>query len=116
MAFTVTSIDAAPSELEAQVPFRFSLLRSVEGPDRPDYWLARLESPLQWNDGARQRTATHIVVSPRHAGVELSRVTPKVVLGLALVTDETALTDPRLDLAKCRYYAIIEARNEGNAV
>lgn len=106
MALAITSVDYAPEDLYAQVPFLCSLLREIAGPDRPDYWLASLRQPLRWQRDGRETTVTHVILSARYVGEELTPQTRRIVVGLAYVTDDSLLDDARLDFAKCHYAAI----------
>jgi hypothetical protein len=104
----MTSVDSAPEDLYAQVPFKAKLLRKVAGPDRPDYWLAELEQPLSWVDTGSTRKVTHIVVASRYEGQSITESFTRLVVGLAYVTDTSVLDDTNLSFAKCRYVAIGE--------
>ena len=102
----VTSVDSAPEDLYEQVPFTARLLRKVAGPDMPDYWLAELDKPLSWVDAGASRQVTHIVLGTRHEGQTITEDFTRLTVGLAYVTDPSALNDADLSLAKCRYVAI----------
>lgn len=104
----VTSVDSAPEDLYSQVPFTAALLRKVAGPDKPDYWLAELEQPLTWLDSGASRQVTHIVVAARYEGQTITETFSRLTIGLAYVTDPSALTDIDLSFSKCRYVAIGE--------
>jgi hypothetical protein len=104
----VTSVDSAPDDLYSQVPFTATLLRKVAGPDKPDYWLAELEKPLSWVDAGAARQVTHIVVATRYEGQTITEDFTRLIVGLAYVTDPSALIDADLSFAKCRYVAIGE--------
>lgn len=110
MNFEVITVDYAPEDMYAQVPFRMKLLREVAGPDRPDYWLAKLEKPILWAAEGANLSIFHIVVSARYVGVRIVPDTRSVTVGIAYVVDETLVSDELLDFRKCRYVAIGEAR------
>jgi hypothetical protein len=59
--FRVTDIDAAPGDLYDQMPCEGVMLRRIAGPDRPDYWIARLDRPLRWMDEGAERVIDHLV-------------------------------------------------------
>jgi hypothetical protein len=113
--FRVTSVDSAPADLNGQVPFTAKLLRKVAGPDKPDYWLAELEKPLSWVDAGDTRQVTHVVVATRYEGQTITEDFTRLVIGLAYVTDPSALNDAVLSFAKCRYVAIGEMVAAGDA-
>lgn len=105
--FTISDVDYAPADLYDQTPVAARLLRRVPGTDRPDYWLAMLEKPLEWEQspGVRQEV-THLIVCSRYQGTTISESMTDLVIGIAYVTDESLLEDEKLDFAKCRYVAI----------
>jgi hypothetical protein len=72
--FSVDSIDVGPDDLAGQLPAFGRLLRFIAGPDRPDYLLAELETPIR-HDTTLERL--------RSAGVDLTRVDPEVVKAAA---------------------------------
>ena len=104
--FRITSIDHAPEDLYAQVPFSARLLRQIAGPDRPDYWLAELLSPLSWMDAGTLRSISHLALCARFIGQTITVGLNDLVVGIAYIIDPTVLTDERLDFSKCRYVAI----------
>jgi hypothetical protein len=104
--FRITSVDYAPDDLYPQVPFSGRLLRKIAGPDRPDYWLAELESPLSWNNSGRSQSITHLVLSSRYEGQTITPSLHNLLVGVAYVVDPSVLTADQLDLSKCRYIAI----------
>jgi hypothetical protein len=106
MELTVTSVDYAPPELDAQVPFHVRLLRSLPGPDRPDYWLGALSRPLVWIDDNIEREVRHLVLCARWQGTQIEPAVENLPVGIAYVVDDTQLTDTAVDFGKCRYVAI----------
>ena len=106
--FRVISVDSAPEDLYGQVPFTAKLLRKVAGPDKPDYWLAELDKSLSWVDAGESRQVTHVVVATRYEGQTITEDFTRLIVGLAYVTDPSALSDADLSFAKCRYVAIGE--------
>jgi hypothetical protein len=107
--FRVTSVDYEPADLAGQVPFDGTLLRSIAGPDRPDYWLAELVKPLAWDDNGHTRMISHIVLAARYEGQTIERGFQRLTVGIAYVTDPSLLSDAKLDFAKCSYVAIGQA-------
>jgi hypothetical protein len=106
MIVLVSSVDYNPPELNEQVPFRFTLLRMLPGPDRPDYWLGSLDTPIRWLDDDRERFVEHLVVCARWAGTEIGPGFQNLPIGIAYVTDPTQLDDADMRFDKCRYVAI----------
>jgi hypothetical protein len=104
--FRITSVDYEPEDLSAQVPFDGVLLRKLADPDRPDYWLAELLKPLEWNDDGVARRVAHLVLAARYERETIQPGFQRLMVGLAYVTDDTLLSDSQLAFAKCRYVAI----------
>ena len=106
MDVAVSSVDYNPPELAEQVPFTFSLLRVLCGPDRSDYWLGTLPRPLRWIDDNIQRSVAHVVICARWAGTEIKPGFTNLPINIAYVTDPTQVTDAEVSFDKCRYVAI----------
>ncbi len=103
--FRITTVDDAPRDLPAQVPFDAVLLRMMPGPDRPDYWLAELVAPLAWDHDGIARTVTHLVLAARYLGESIEPGFRCLLVNLAYVTDDSLLSDAKLAFEKCRYVA-----------
>ena len=117
MKLTVTMVDYNPPDLNDQVPFSFALVRQIPGPDRPDYWLGRLDSPLRWVDEGRERQVEYVVVSARWQGTQIEPRVEHLPIGIAYVTDPSQMDDAELSFDKCRYVAIGTAsETEGGSV
>jgi hypothetical protein len=106
MKAVITSVDYAPEELDAQTPFMMDLLRQLPGTDRPDYWLAKLDKPLYWNDQGCRREIYYVILAARWVGTAIGKGMKDLPVGIAYVIDETVVTDAELNLAKCKYIAI----------
>jgi hypothetical protein len=106
MQLTITSVDYAPEDLYDQVPILVDLIRELPGPDRPDYWLGSLRTPLRWLVENRAREITHLVVAARWGGTRIGAGVQDLPIGIAYVTDPSVLHDTQLALAKCAYVAI----------
>lgn len=104
--FLMGSLDQAPKDLYEQAPFEFTLLRRLKGPDRPDYWLAEVRSPLRWQDDDTHRTITHLVLAARIVGETIENRSRDLVVGIAFVIDPTLATDAELVFTKVRYVAV----------
>jgi hypothetical protein len=112
MRFSITSVDYAPDELHAQVPIRGRVLRQMPGPDRPDYFLAQLETPLMWRRDAEEVMVSHIVLAARWVGGVLTPEMRHTPVNIAYVIDTSVLSDSKLDFQKCHYSAIGVADGE----
>ena len=92
-----------PQELTERSPVVADLLREMPGKDRPDYWLARLATPLPAPPGP---DVTHIILATRWAGTAIEPGMADVLVGIAYVTDASLLNDRELTFSKSRYVAI----------
>lgn len=106
MRFTITAVDYAPEDLYAQTPIRGEIIRRISGPDRPDYDVAVLDSPIRWKKGEEERTVSHLVLIARWVGGVLEPNMKMTPVNIAYVTDLSLLTDTELDFRKCDYVAI----------
>jgi hypothetical protein len=102
---TITSIDG-PEQLAAYTPLVTDLVRQFPGPDRPDYWIAVLHSPITVVLNNFDLTVTHLVLAARWEGTAIATGATHLPLGIAYVTDLSLLSDPELDFKKCHYVAI----------
>lgn len=106
MRLRITAVDSAPDDLPAQIPFEAELLREIPGPDRPDYWLARLAEPIEWAIDGRRLRISHLVFAARLSGSRIEAGIRRLPVGIAYVTDPSLLDDDALDFDKCQYVAI----------
>ncbi len=114
MQLTITTVDYAPEELYDQIPFKVEMLRELPGPDRPDYWLARLETPIRWLDNNIERRIRYLVLAARWQGTCIEPGVENLPVGIAYVTDDSLLDDEEVAFEKCRYVAIgISTETEG---
>jgi len=109
MKAVVRSVDYAPNDLYAQVPFGATLTRALPGPNRDDYWLARLDHPLRYAGGGTEREIKHIILASRYVGESIHRSVGRVVVGITYVLDEAQIDLPAVDMSRCLYAAIGEA-------
>jgi hypothetical protein len=115
MELIVTGVDYAPAELDDQVPFEIKLIRILPGPDRLDYWLGQLASPLFWLRDNQRVSVDHLVIAARWQGTRVAPLIQNLAIGIAYVTDLTLLNDSTLDFSKCQYVAIgIAHETSGN--
>lgn len=106
LQITINNVDHAPSELHEQTPFTVTLLKDIPGPDRPDYWLAQLHTPLKWIHHNREHDITHLLLAARWHGTRIEPDISNLPIGIAYVTDLTLLDDATLNFSKCDYVAI----------
>ena len=104
--FRLIEVDNAPDDLPPQTPVKGVLVRSIPGPDRPDYWIARLDRPLRWLDEGTERVIDHLVLAARLQGQSIDAGVEPLMVGVAYVVDPTLLSDAALTFAKIRYVAI----------
>lgn len=98
--------DYAPADLEAHLPIVCNLLRMLPGKDRPDYWLAKCENPVKYENA----NVNYLVVTPRFVGQKIKKGMGTIALGVAYVTDESLIHDDTLSFEKCKYVAICIAK------
>jgi hypothetical protein len=106
MQLTITGVDYAPVELEEQVPIIVDLIRELPGTDRPDYWLGQVQKPIRWLKDNHEIFISHVIVAARWVGTQISPGAKDLPVGIAYVTDQTLLSDSKLDFSKCSYVAI----------
>jgi hypothetical protein len=105
MQLTIESIDG-PKELAAAAPLNVELVRQIPGPDRPDYWIAALKTPVRVILNNHDRDITHLTLAARWEGTTIAPGAKHLPVGIAYVLDSSVLSDARLDFAKCLYVAI----------
>jgi hypothetical protein len=106
MQLTITGVDYAPVELEEQVPIIVDLIRELPGTDRPDYWLGQVQKPIRWLKDNHEIFISHVIVAARWVGTQIAPGAKDLPVGIAYVTDQTLLSDSKLDFSKCSYVAI----------
>lgn len=131
---SIDRVVTGPEDLAVQLPVVARVLRTVPGPDRPDYSLAALRRPLRLRStvdlltasgvdlsGADPRTTTvfddgsvvaqvyGLALAPRAAGVvleDVGRWGGTVEVATALVLDPSQMSDRSLRLEKIFYAAV----------
>jgi len=109
MRFSVLHLDGA-EDFDGALPLKGQILRQLPGPDRADYFLAVLDTPFSWKK--EKKIISHIIICARWVGGVLSATMSSTPVNIAFVTDESVLTDERLDFLKCYYAAIGAADGE----
>ena len=79
-------------------------MRQIPGLDRPDYYLAAVDSPFEWKK--EKKKISHIILAGHLVGAVLSPTMRSVGVGIAYVLDDAVLSDSTLDFKKCLYAAI----------
>lgn len=113
MELTITSVDYAPAELHEQTPLVVTLLREIPGEDRPDYWLGEMRKPIRWSHENCDKKITHVVLAARWKGTRIEPNVQNLPVGIAYVTDQSVLSDSKLQFGKCSYVAIGIAHETG---
>jgi hypothetical protein len=103
MHFSVTSLDMV-EDFDGVLPLNGKILRQIPGSDRPDYYLAELDSPFIWK--AKNQNITHIIITARWVGGTISAGMRSTPVNIAYVTDSSQLSEEKLDFKKCYYAAI----------
>jgi hypothetical protein len=117
MKLTVTWVDYNPPELERMLPVAVTLLRELPGPDRPDYWLGKLENPVAWTKEGDHIVVDHIVVCARWQGTRIEPLARDLPINIAYVIDPSQIEDPSLNFAKTEFVAIGGANiSEGSPI
>lgn len=106
MKVSISNLDTAPEGLYSFQPFEAALLKQIPGKDRPDYWLAKLDSPINGQPEAGGKPVTHLVLAARFAGKHITPTATEVAVNIAYVIDQSLLNDSFLNFGKCRYVAI----------
>lgn len=86
-----------------------STLRELPGPDRTDYWLARLERPLRYARDDAEREIRYLILASRYVEESIRAGIGRIVVGIAYVLDDEQTSLPAVDMSKCLYAAIGEA-------
>jgi hypothetical protein len=122
---SVTRFEAAPPELEWQLPLNGELYRLMPGSDRPDYSLLVLDRPLHFYpqegfdlnrvdadqrvDDRKGRTMVRVhalLLCARYVGQQLHPGMTDLAVNLAYVIDNSLARDAEVDFAKIEFAAI----------
>lgn len=108
MKLKIVSIDYAPDDLYRQIPCSATLIKKMKGPDRPDYWLAKVDKPIIWEKN-KTKDVNYIILASFFVGTSIKVGFGKISMRLAYVIDESILKDIDLIFEKAEYVAICEA-------
>jgi len=92
--------------LEDRLPFTIKLLRQLPGPDRPDYWLGQLDTPVSWTKDGDELTIDHLVVCARWQGTRIEPLARDLPINIAYVTDPSQVEDGSVSFDKTVFVAI----------
>lgn len=106
MELRLRSLDFAKGDRSEEIPLNVTLLYTIPGPDRPDYWLGRLREPFQWvSHSGGSFEVTHLVLATQWESTQMHEGVTSLPVGIAYVIDQSLLQDDELDLEKIRYVA-----------
>lgn len=105
LKLTVRSVEGSRT-LEELVPFDINLLRTLPGPDRPDYWLGEVVRPLCFVLNRRRVDFTYAVLAEKAKGGHIEAGARNVPIALAYITDIAQLGAREVNFGQCRYFAI----------
>lgn len=104
MRFSIKGLDDSSEDLDGLFPLKGIILRQIQGPDTPNYFLAKLDTPFAWKK--ESKPISHLVIGARWVGGVLSSDMRDTPINIAYVIDQSLLSDSKLDFKKC-YYATI---------
>ncbi len=118
-------LDAAPDELEWQLPLDGELYRLLPGPDRPDYSVVLLERPLHFypepdldlarvaanqrvedRKGRRMVRVDAVLVCARFVGQQLHPGMVDLAVNIAHVIDNAQIREETVDFGKISFAAV----------
>lgn len=106
MILHLIDCDYAPEDMETQLPITCALVRMIPGSDRTDYWLAKCEKSVIYEN----ENVNYLIIASRFVGEKIEKGMGCIVVGVAYVIDETLVQDTELNFDKCRYVAICTAK------
>lgn len=109
MKLLISSVDTGPDELTSALPINARLVRQLPGPDRPDYWLVQIVSPLSLQVRGKQIECKHAVIAARFFGYSLDLPTVSIAIGFAIVVDDAQIIEPEVKFQYIEYLAVCEA-------
>ena len=129
--FSIDAIDVGPDDLPGQLPALGQLRRVIPGPDRPDYVIAQLDTPLRHHttldklrhagvdvagvdagivhveqDGAATITADVIVMAARLVGQQVHQGMQRFPVNLALALNGSVRSGEQLEFKNCLPIAV----------
>lgn len=106
-AIEIESIAKGPKELTYQLPVQAKIQKQIPGKDRPDYFLAELETPVFWVDEKQgiNTEVTHLILCTKKKSQSIASDMKDVIVAIAYVINDAVLNEPTLDFKKCKYVA-----------
>ncbi|HBX65057.1 MAG: hypothetical protein CL670_02810 [Balneola sp.] len=106
-AIEIESIAKGPKELTYQLPIQAKIQKQIPGKDRPDYFLAELETPVFWVDEKQDinTEVTHLILCTKKKSQFIASDMKEVIVAIAYVINDAVLTEHTLDFKKCKYVA-----------
>lgn len=101
----LTECDYCSDELAKQLPVKCTFIRMIPGNDRSDYWLARCEVPIKYQNAE----INYLILATRFVGDKIKNGMGSQVVNVAYVIDETLIKDETLNFDKCEYVAVCYA-------
>lgn len=107
----ITSIEKGPKELELQLPINAEAIKELQGKDRPDYILAKLESAIWWVNKEKEinKEIDFVVLCAKFKGQTVDSNMKDMTIALAYVIDNSIADDDVLNFKKCKYIAVATA-------
>ena len=104
----ITEITKGPKELKLQLPIYAHELQPIPGIARPDYILAKLNSPILWVDEKKRinKEIKFVVLCSKFKDQSLKSGVKNITVAIAYVIDNTIEKDVLLDFKKCKYIAV----------
>lgn len=107
----ITGIEKGPKELELQLPINAEAIKELPGKDRPDYILAKLETPLLWVNKEKEisKEIDFVVLCAKFKGQSVTSNMKDMTVAVAYVIDNSIEQDVTLNFKKCKYIAVATA-------
>lgn len=107
----ITAIEKGPDELNLQLPINAEAVKELPGKDRPDYVLAKLESPILWVNKEKgiNKEIDFVVLCAKFKGQSVTSSMKEMTVALAYVIDNSIQKDAMLNFKKCKYIAVVTA-------
>lgn len=106
MLLVVTSVDHAPEAFHEATPIKIKLVRCLEGPDRPDYWIGEVLTPFEYATDGGPVVARNVILTARWQGMQIEPNAENLPINIAVIIDNRQLNEARVDFAKSSFVAI----------
>ncbi len=104
----ITEITKGPQELDLQLPINAEAIKELPGKDRPDYVLAKLETPITWVNKEKNisKEIELVVLCAKFKGQKVEAGMKDLTVAIAYVIDNSIEKDVMLNFKKCKYIAV----------